>query len=146
MEPREKRKGLLVFLGCDVEGRFKGDVGRGIFDGDEGGATLDETPVPVDVDAVELSVVVAPPNVDSFPLTNISSDACLNLLELGGSFDSEVDRWAVNGSFEFEVAAPVGFGGRGLKVIIVDSGGIATTSDEGPARVVVVATGTDKRR
>jgi hypothetical protein len=48
VEPRETRNGLMVFLflGCDVEGRFKSDAGRGIFDGDEGGTTLDETPVP----------------------------------------------------------------------------------------------------
>lgn len=39
---------------CAFKGRFKGDAGRGSFDGDEGGMTLDELPVLVDVDVVEL--------------------------------------------------------------------------------------------
>lgn len=68
VEPSEKRNGL-VFPGCDIKGRFKGDAGRGIFDGDKE-AALDEPPAPVDVDAVDSPVVAALPVVDGFPLRN----------------------------------------------------------------------------
>jgi hypothetical protein len=140
VEPNEKRYGL-VFPGCDVEGRFRGDVGRGIFVGDGTGAALDEPPVLVDVDIVESLAVPAPPAVGSFPLTNAWSDICFKLLESGGSFDTEADLCLVDDIFDF-ATAPVGFGGRSLERTVLEGGGISATSDEGPATAPVVAVGT----
>lgn len=146
VEPREKGKGL-VFPCCDVEGRFENDAGRGIFDGDEGGAILNSTPVLVDVDGVgpTAEAAAALPTVDGFSLTNILSDVCLNLPPSRGGFETEVDLRVVGGSFDFEVTAPIDFGGRGLEATVVEGAGIAST-DEDPMSVFVVATGTDKRR
>jgi len=144
VEPREKGKGLL-FPCCDVEGRFEDDAGRGIFDGDEGGATLDSTPVLVDVGAVgPIAAAAVPTVVDGFPLTNILSDVCLNLPASRGGFETEVDLRVVGGGFDFEVTTPIDFGGRGLEATVVEGEDIASTPNEGPATVFVVATGTDK--
>lgn len=121
-EPSEKRNGL-VFPGCVVEGRFKGDAGRGIFDGDGGGATLDELPVLVDEGTVESPS----PTVEDFALMKIFSDVCLNLLGSGGGFDTKVDLGVVSGGFDFEVTALIGFGGRGLEATVFDTEGKAAS-------------------
>lgn len=89
VEPSENLDGR-VFPDCDVEGRFRGDAGRGSFDGDEGGTTLNEPPALVDVDVVELPTA-ATGTTEGFALMNILSDACFNLLGSGGIFDTEVD-------------------------------------------------------
>lgn len=84
VEPSEGKNGR-AFPDCAVEGRFRGDAGRGIFDGDGAGATLDELPVLVDVCTVELP----PPPVEGLALINVFSDACFNLLGSGGGFETE---------------------------------------------------------
>ena len=123
VEPSEKRSGL-VYPACVVGGRFTGDVGRGILNGDEKVATLEELPVLVDVRAVESP----PPIVDGFRLMNILSDACFNLLGSGRGFDTEVDLRAAGAGFGFEIMVPIDFGGRSLGATVVDGGAITVSS------------------